>query len=349
MYGVDLLELTQDRELRTPEIHTQNDFYGNAAILKRYAGLPSDYSLKTVVEHSPMYPGVHWHVDMEAHMPGFITSSPKSLSYIYKKSKKLGIAIGPCIAYAQSTLSDKEKDFWKKKLKKNLLVYLPHSSHHTDVNYDENSVLEKIHYHAKTFDSVSICIFWKDMDEKKISKYQSYGYYVVSCGHMFDQKFMDRQLSLLQLSDCVLSFGYLSVLIYAAYMNKMICIEQPKNYERQHDVIDTIAVNKIPSSYARQQQRWFESLARLCTTPSHLSPDIRELFSFVGGFNQVKTPEYLRKIFRITEDSYFLKYILNSPTFPEPDALIKFYIALGLEERIDALKNITKSMTIEST
>ncbi len=170
MYETDLLELTRDRALQTPEIHSQNDFYGNAAILKRYAGLPTGYALKVVTEHAPQYPGMQWHVDLEARVPGFITSSTKSLSYIYKNSGKLGYAVGPYIAYAQNILPAKERTAWKKKLGKNLLVYLPHSSHHTGIYFDEADILKKIKKHSKSFDSISICIYWNDLTAEKILK-----------------------------------------------------------------------------------------------------------------------------------------------------------------------------------
>ena len=48
----DLSTLCRDRELITSEIFHPNDYYGNAAILKLYCGIPQDYSLKVVVPHA---------------------------------------------------------------------------------------------------------------------------------------------------------------------------------------------------------------------------------------------------------------------------------------------------------
>ena len=62
-------KLCQDRELVTSEIHESNDFYGQASVLKRYAGLPLRYSLKAVLEHAPVVQDNMWQHDRGARLP----------------------------------------------------------------------------------------------------------------------------------------------------------------------------------------------------------------------------------------------------------------------------------------
>src|SRR5688572_23176995 len=61
-----IVGLCRDRRLVTPEIHATNDYYGHAALLKRYASLPPRRPLKTVVEHGPFMDDFLWEQDLRS-------------------------------------------------------------------------------------------------------------------------------------------------------------------------------------------------------------------------------------------------------------------------------------------
>ena len=48
-----LYEWSKDRLLVTDELHSSNDFYGHATILKKYAQIQPEYQIKAAIEHGP--------------------------------------------------------------------------------------------------------------------------------------------------------------------------------------------------------------------------------------------------------------------------------------------------------
>ena len=71
----ELKALAHDRLLETEELHTPNDFYGHATVLKSFAGYAQEYQLKTVVEHGASPSKEIWGPDLNASLPVVLTAS----------------------------------------------------------------------------------------------------------------------------------------------------------------------------------------------------------------------------------------------------------------------------------
>ena len=95
-------KLCVDRELKTPEIHTSNDFYGQASVLKRYAGLPSWYPLKAVLEHAPVVQDDMWKHDRNALLPVNLSCTESRAHHMQEVSGKLSFPVGFGFLYAAS-------------------------------------------------------------------------------------------------------------------------------------------------------------------------------------------------------------------------------------------------------
>ena len=66
----ELYELAKDRPNSTIELHTPNDFYGHAAVLKQYAKFPSNYRIKAAIEHGPIIIDEYvWDSDINSPLP----------------------------------------------------------------------------------------------------------------------------------------------------------------------------------------------------------------------------------------------------------------------------------------
>ena len=101
LYNQDQPELLcADRVLRTSEIHKPNDFYGQAAVLKRYTGLPQGYALKGVLEHGPSLRDELWEQDRLAPLPMNLACSEDRANLFRTQTGKPSIPIGFGYLYA---------------------------------------------------------------------------------------------------------------------------------------------------------------------------------------------------------------------------------------------------------
>lgn len=104
-----------DTPLITPEIHTPNDFYGHATILKHYAQLPQNYAIKAVIEHAAVFSSFFWDVELNARLPVFLCPAFQRVTFLSTKTNKALFDVGPLILYAPNYLSDDEIEKEKKK------------------------------------------------------------------------------------------------------------------------------------------------------------------------------------------------------------------------------------------
>lgn len=308
MYGEDVFKLTKDRPQVTPEIHCPNDFYGNASMLKLYAGLPQNYPLKLVVEHGPMFPGCHWHVDLNSPLPVFLTSSEAARGMLQKSypAKKF-FALGPHIAYAPLSHSPDTVGKIKEKLGKNLLVALPHSSHHIAVNYSSDSVMHKVQQMGKEFDSITISIYWKDCSEQLISACEKYGFLYVTAGHIYDLRFLSRLNTILHCSDAVVSFGFTSMFPYACYLKKPVVLLKVEdlyltNCGDERVFLESVD-EKTPNEKASDSvvEKLYREFDNFRDVPS---PVGYELLNLWAGFDQVKTPGEILQLCLEAEEAF---------------------------------------------
>jgi hypothetical protein len=304
MYNfADLLALTQDRPLRTPEIHTSNDFYGHASLLKHYAGLPPNYPLKLVVEHATYFPGKQgWRVDLEAKLPIYCVSSDAGKQYRQKEiPSKYICAIGPLLVYTNLLYHPEELTDIKNKLGKNLLIFPSHSTHHIQSIYNEQLMLKNILDISRDFNSVTICSYWKDFNKERFDMFKSAGFYCTSAGHIYDNIFLNRLLTYLLLSDAVLCFEFGTALTYAFYLNKFIMMLPVKDYkfsgqQRYLNEIQRSPILRIMMKYFK------EFISR-----SSCSAAQYELLDQCCGFDQVKTRREMYNLIIKAEERYINK------------------------------------------
>ena len=129
-------------------------------------------------------------------------------------------AIGAAFFYANSLLDKEQLEIEKKRLGHNLLAFPMHSQGNVDTNYDPNKFLNVLIDERKRFDTVRVCMYWKDILRGSHKVFLDAGFEVVCNGHIFDLNFLRRQKTLFELADSTISNGVGSHIGYSLFMGK---------------------------------------------------------------------------------------------------------------------------------
>ena len=145
--------------------------------------------------------------------------------YLQKHNLKRNvIEVGPYILGAKHFYKPDKLAALKNTYGKILLVYPQHSIETRVVHYELDDIIREIHTRKDNFDSVFICLYWKDIiiHPEYVQRYLSEGFIVVSNGHRSDPQFLSRQKDLIHLSDMVMTNGLGTHIGYSICMNKPV-------------------------------------------------------------------------------------------------------------------------------
>lgn len=298
-----LYRLAKDRPLITNEIHTSNDFYGNATILKDYAGFPKDYQIKAAIEHGPFGAGFVWDVDINSPVPAIFSFASYRFPVLKKRTNKALFPIGPIMHYAPYSFSEDSIAHEKKRLGKNLLVFPPHSTHWIDINYDIHDYCEFLEYFGKEFNQIRICLYWKDILRGFAEEYSRHGFECVTAGHIYDPLFLPRLKTIIELSSLTTSSANGTHILYCIMMEKphfLMKIDVRRTAEKNEIIKrDTPNLNNSDNRKA---------VAEIWKTFSILNDDVtprqKEIARKYWGMGENKSINEMRMLFEITEDIY---------------------------------------------
>lgn len=266
----------------TPEKYTQNDYYGIATSIKQYAGLPRTQYLNLVVEHGPYLETDDPDFDINSTAPAILTLSSYRKKRLQKITPKKVHCIGPFIFYAPHFLTATQLKREKKRLGNNLLVFPAHSFPGYDSIYEIDKFCKCIKKIGKDFDSVRICLYWKDIIMGRSEQYKGYGFECVTAGHMFDPLFLSRLKSIIEISTMVISNGV------GTHIGYCILMEKPHFFFKQE-----IKLNQemFPEN---------DDIDRIINTFDKFSNKItrkqREIIDYYWGTSQLKNPTEIKTI-----------------------------------------------------
>lgn len=218
MLESELLALSRDRRLVTCELHEANEFYGHATLLKAYADLPPNRSLKAVVEHGPPTAGRSlWDFDIQSRLPVVLCASARRAREFAERlpAHKEALPIGPGLAYLPGGLNAPVEPGERR-----LLVFPLHSSHHFTVDFDVDAFGAAVEHEAAGFDSVEVCLYWRDVLRGEASHYRERGFVCSTAGHMFDPEFLPRFRSTVGRATAVVTNGIGTHLLYAVLLGR---------------------------------------------------------------------------------------------------------------------------------
>lgn len=290
-YGIfDLNYLTHDyNRVWTQEYHLANGFYGISTILKEYAKIEQSKIIKVPIEH-----GINVHEDainpyeIGLSIDKIITLSEYRKHIIEKLSNKKAIAIGPYIAYAKSYYEKEILTEMHKKNGRTLLIFPTHSTKTIDTCYDADTFLNQIRKIRKQFDTVLVCLYWKDIVRGIHKYYQKEGYNVVCAGHIYDVNFLKRLRSIFELTDAVIFNQTGTGLGYAMQLQKPCYI-----YYQELKFYSKSSTAYLEQKYASEHYK----LVKAFNIPNfYITEEQLEICRYVYGVGQTKTPEQLREL-----------------------------------------------------
>ncbi|WP_104384604.1 hypothetical protein [Sphingobacterium sp. HMA12] len=198
--------------------------------------------------------------------------------------------IGPYIHYCPSLLSADEIIAQKAALGKVLLVIPSHSIGSVTAQFDERSFISSIHEKMVGYDTVIVCLYWKDIDNGVDAIYLKEGFKVSTAGHRDDLNFIPRLKSLLLLASEIFTNNLGTHLAYALEVGVPISIYKQKvNYKEvqffksNQDILKN-EQNVISSRFDRKQ------------IEDALANDDRLVLNQYFGLDQVKSPVEMRKL-----------------------------------------------------
>lgn len=323
-----LTDLAGARRLVTGELHPPNDFYGQATVLKRYAGQPGSVSLPLVFEHGVMLGDGVWAADVGAGLPTILCPSPRRSALIEVRSPAItATPVGPPIAYAGPP--GEALDVGTAPADGPLLAFPAHSTHHIDVRYDVDAFVAGVReLRGKAWPEVVVCVYWRDVQRGTHRRYEAAGLRCVSAGHMFDSSFLDRLKHLLASASAVVTNEVGTHVLYAAALGRPVGILAAEvDYAAPADVL------------ARDQAvGGAENIAAVARAfagppPASLSEEQRRLVTEICGTEYVRAPAEAAALLERAERAYRQRV-------PAPRRLAALARARGRAIRASALNRL---------
>jgi predicted O-methyltransferase YrrM/Flp pilus assembly protein TadD len=302
--STELLDIAHDRQLESPELYKPNDYYGHATILKHYANLPPGYPLKCSIEHGPSIDNIIWDNDLNAPLPGMLIFAPRRLPLLRGRTNRALFAIGPLVQYAEPDLTEEGMAAERKRLGRNLLVFPGHSTHWADSQYDLDGFCKTIAAIGRNFDSVRICLGWKEVLRGQMELFEKHGFECVTAGHMFDPRFHSRLKTIIMLAHTAYTNDPGSHVGYCVLFGKPVWVE-PVEIEWKTEI------PVLQKFYAQHKGATTHSRANVVRLfagrPGAVTGEQRAFVNHFWGATTHRTPEELRTIFEILEDMYVKK------------------------------------------
>ncbi len=296
-----LQTLAQDRPLVTNELIEPNDYYGHATLIKKYAGYANDYQTKTAIEHGVYYHQGGFDVEYRAPLPAIMCPSPQRYDALREVTNKALFAIGPLINYSPSHLTGEARSDEERRLQKNLLVFPAHSTHWIHTKFDIQTLCRTLENLGKEFDTIRICLGWKDVLRGAATEYLQHGFECVTAGHMFDPEFLPRLRGLIETATVTCSNQI------GTHIGYCIALGKP------HFLIDMkIDLTADTAEFREEIERGLAELHKvppeLYTAFSEVRDDIstsqQEVIARYWGLPERRTPTELRTLLQVAEDMY---------------------------------------------
>ena len=292
-----LRDLARDRRLVTPELHEANDYYGHATVLKAYAGLPPNHSLKAVIEHGPPIAGRWlWNPDVLSRLPVVLCASARrarEFTEVMAASRE-AIPIGPPIAYTDGGLSPDPP------AERRLLVFPLHSSHLYTTEFDIDGFAAMIEREGAGFDSVEVCLYWRDVLLGAAEPYRARGFDCSTAGHMFDPEFLPRFREIVTRATAVVTNGIGTHLLYAALLDRPTWLVGETARDRRP--AGSRAAANVAGGF---DEAAFKAVTGAFENPTDsLTPSQREIVAEFTGAEHVHSPDALREILHDADERY---------------------------------------------
>ena len=292
--------------------------YSMDTILKEYSEIPINYKIHALFEHGVIitdYVGGAFRA--HEYLPSIVPSKYRVKILEKQKNYNGAYSIGPYIYYADYLLNLDKFKKEKERLGKTLLVFPSHSIDGSISHFNYNNFIDEIKKYSENFDSVRICMYYKDVQLNRHKIYQKNGFEVVTAGHFNDRYFLPRLKSIISLSDMTISNDIGTHLGYCIFMNKPHFIITNQNISHTHE--DDSKNSKLMMENDKKVNKTKinnENLSKINRLFSEydekITKDQYEIINYLWGFDEIKSPNELKKIiFEINENFSWIKYYMS--------------------------------------
>ena len=221
----DLDALSADRPMVGFETHPPNAYYGHADLLKRFCGAPIGRPISVAIPHGVRLDDSFGPADFPECFPVCLVPSEARAEILRPRLDREFHAIGPMIHYAEPLLSPAETAAVRARLGRTLLVFPTHSTHWVDTDVDQAAFFKTIERWAVGFQTVLICVYWKDVLRGIAPAYREADWHCLTAGHIYDPLFLPRLRSLIELADVTAANNLGTHLGYAVHLEKPCWLE----------------------------------------------------------------------------------------------------------------------------
>lgn len=183
--------LCQEPTISNPEIFKPNHYYGNAAILKRYAGYPLKRPLKAVLQH-----GIYLYDsdftaggELDAPLPLYLPPTEERAKIYRRLSHRPAEPIGISLLYAKALLEEYLPTAVERT---GTLVFISHSTRYITKKMDHQAYADTLANLPDEYHPITISAYWKDYQEGAYAPYLEKGFRLITAGHMMDPDFIAR-------------------------------------------------------------------------------------------------------------------------------------------------------------
>ena len=206
--------------------------------------------------------------------------------------------VGPYIHYASDYYSPEVMEAKKERLGKNLLAFPTHGTNSAELSFAEEAFLEKILSMKSSFDSVSVCVYWWNINDPFVERYRKEDIKIVCAGMREDTNFLSRQKAMIGLSDFVIGD---SVGTHIGY-----CLSQDKPFSFFESGTSMKYLDQCEAGHLDFSDMQREKIKSVFADASGIDEKQRELYNYYWGGDMLRTPEEIRSIYivnkRITND-----------------------------------------------
>ena len=284
-------------------VKDESGYYGVFHILQKYAQVPfRNFPPKDLrVQHGMICEMLNWEKAKLENINWVWSPFVKSMYSEYTQNPHI-YPIGAPFFYAESILSEEEIKQEKKRLGKNLLVFPSHSTAFANCSYDNQTFINKLNTYKSQFDSIRICVYWADYVRGYAKPYLDAGFECVTCGHIADPFFLERQKALFAVADASISNSVGSHIGFSIYMHKPhVLLEDDAKWE---NILEGCTVTKEGMELRHHSNNYREIRdAFINKTDFVITEEQKRVVDKYWGVSCIKSPAELRKMI---EEAYRL-------------------------------------------
>lgn len=274
--------------------YAETNFYGDFSTLLSYCGLdflkipPINFS----IQHGYVFDISTWDKN-KLNSINFVWSDAVKKLYLENGASSNNIfAIGAPFFYSRPILNEQSIENEKRRLGKNLLAFPLHSTHFMDTNYNPNRFISVLKDLKKQFDSIRICLYWKDVIRGMDKIYKENGFECVCCGHIFDMNFLRRQKTLFAIADATISNGVGSHIGYSVFMGKghWLIPDEHEYVDLKYRDGEEHTKNQTKKNYMKVQDSFLDNDKFVISTEQ------RSIVDKFWGISEIKSPREIENL-----------------------------------------------------